>query len=262
MLIQLPGGSPDQPGPRNGESGSAFEAGLRRDLASAPIVSYDATLGGWPKRLIDLFVALLTMPVWMPVMMLAAAWAKVRNPAPVFLASERIGYGGRSFKCFALRVALPAAKVERLRVEGEPENDPANHWSVITNQAEDRRAKVRRVLERLPQMLNVVFGDMALVGPSPLTREQLEPLKTARRYYLSARPGVIGVHSAAETHENDPAQYKIYAMSWAFDTDALILWDALRSLRDRGELWRPSLKLAKSAHGDVVVVRRRNSPNS
>lgn len=254
MLIQLPNGSPDQLGSRNAENcDDAFEAGLRRDLATAPIVSYDTVLGGWPKRAVELFFAVFTLPLWLPALLAAAAWGKLRNRgARVFRSYDCIGYGGRHFACYALRLAPPVSN----DLEEGDGHAPANDWSAMTGQAENRRSKWRRAFERLPQMYNVIVGDMALVGPSPLGREQLEPLKTARRYYLSARPGLVGVDPIAEN--GDASQYKIYALSWSFSTDALLLWDALRSLRNRGELWKPSLKLRGRTTSSGIVVRRRS----
>ncbi|HYD88953.1 MAG TPA: sugar transferase [Vitreimonas sp.] len=261
----MPRGSADQQGSQKAEAGNAFEAALRRDLASAPVVSYDAMLGGWPKRAVDLTLTLITLPIWLLVLIGAALVSKVRHPAPVFLVQERVGYGGRVFKCFKLRIEPPTAKVERLRIAGEPEEAPANDWNAMAVQAEAPQAKWRRALERMPQLFNVIGGDMALVGPSPLSRDQLEPLKTAKRYYLSARPGVVGVSAIADADEEDAAQYKMYALAWSLGTDALILWDALRSLRDRGELWKPSFKIArararaKAAAGERPIVVRRRS---
>lgn len=261
MLIQLPSGSSDQPGSQGADSANAFEAGLRRDLASAPIVSYDSMLGGWGKRVADLTLALLSAPLWLPLMALTAGWSKLRHRAPVFQSHECVGYGGRAFNCPTLRVTRPSAQIERLRVVSENES-AASDLSAMAGQAEGRRAKWVHVLEKLPRMLSVIAGDMALVGPSPLTRDQLEPLKTGRRYYLSARPGVIGVSALTEGGASDPSQFKIYAMSWAFSTDALIIWEALRSLRDRGELWKPNaslLKVGQNAAKAEVVVRRRSA---
>ena len=247
MLIQLPSGSPEPQGPQNAEqSSTTFEAGLRRDLASSPIVSYDSMLGGVPKRAIDLTVALISAPAWAPVMLLAAGVAKLRDRSPVFVSHERVGYGGSAYKCFSLRLA-PIAKA------GDIANDPAKAMS--------RRAKWLDALERLPQLLNVIRGEMALVGPSPLTRAQLEPMKSARRYYLSARPGVVGI-STIIGGSGDPSQYKIYAMSWALTTDVLIFWDGLRSIFDRREeLWNPSFKRAEPKQSTSgIVVRRRSEP--
>lgn len=249
MLIQLPSGSPDQPGPQNADEGSTtFEAGLRRDLASSPIVSYDSMLGGPAKRAIDLSIALISAPIWLPTMLFAAGVSKLRDRSPVFVAQDRVGYGGRSFRCYTLRIA-PTVKKEQ--AEEAVANDEAA-------KAASRGVRWRNALERLPQLFNVIRGDMAIVGPSPLSREQLEPMKSARRYYLSARPGVVGT-STIIGGSGDPSQYKIYAMSWAITTDLLIFWDGLRSLFDRRqELWNPSFTRAEPGQSTSgIVVRRR-----
>lgn len=258
MLIQLPGGQPGQQGSRNAEECSGFEAGLRRDLATPQVVSYDAMLGGWGKRTIEFALTLVTAPVWLPVLVIVAGVSKVRHQAQVFLTHDRVGYGGRAFKCFSLRVTPPTATIEHLHTAEQP--GAANDWTEIVDKAETRRAKWRRAFERLPHLFNVLLGDMALIGPSPLSRDALEPLKTARRYYLSARPGAVGVSAVVGGDERDASQYKIYAMSWSFVTDALILWDAVRSLRNRGELWRPSFKRPKTTESvvpETVIDRRR-----
>jgi lipopolysaccharide/colanic/teichoic acid biosynthesis glycosyltransferase len=100
---------------------------------------------------------------------------------------------------------------------------------------------------------------MALVGPSPLSPDELEPLKTGKRYYLSARPGVVGISTIVDAHEEQASQYKIYAFSWSLLTDLVILGDALRGLRDRGELWRPTkIKRTRAIPaGDEAPARRR-----
>lgn len=252
MLIQLPGGSPDQPGPQNtDQTNTTFEAGLRRDLASSPIVSYDSMLGGPGKRMVDLTIALISAPLWLPLMLVTAGVAKLRDRAPVFLTQERIGYGGRSYQCYSLRISPTLTKEQ---AEEAIANDAAA-------KAGSRRIRWSNALERLPQLFNVIRGDMALVGPSPLSREQLEPMKSARRYYLSARPGIVGI-STIIGDSGDPSQYKIYAMSWAITTDLLIFWDGLRSLFDgREELWRPSFTRGKPGQSTSgIVVRRRSQP--
>lgn len=204
MLIQLPSGS-NQPGPQNAEENMDFESALRRDLASAPIVSYDDVLGGWQKRIADFAIALVLAPLWAIVMLGAAAWLKVSGKKPVIVGEERIGYGGRPYRCMRFNLA-PARDVET---------------------ANDAQARSAQFIERLPQFIHVLAGDMAIVGPAPLSHDQLEPLKSARRYYLSARPGVVGLGGLMEHGHEEAAAYKRYAMSWALTTDALILWDAL-----------------------------------
>ncbi|HRO04200.1 MAG TPA: sugar transferase [Terricaulis sp.] len=256
MLVQLPRG-PGQPKATSDGECTSFEAALRRDLASAPVISYDVMLGGWSKRALDVALTLLAAPVWAPAMLIAAAWSKMRHPAPVFIARERIGYGGRAFSCYGLRISPPTAVIEQLRPNLEETPVPANDWRAIASRAETSRAKWRRLFESLPELLNVLRGEMSLVGPAPLSAEELEPLKTSKRYYLSARPGVVGIASIADADEEDPGHYKIYALSWSLGADLLVLWDGLRGLRQKGELWRPSFKL-KRGNGKVPA-RRRNT---
>lgn len=252
MLVQLPRGPGQQNAAPEGEC-SAFEAALRRDLASAQVISYDSLLGGWAKRAIDLTLTVLAVPVWAPVMLLAAGVAKLRHPAPVFQADERIGYGGRSFSCFSLRIEPPTAVIEHLH-PSEPIAEPANDWRAIASRAEAGSAKWLRLFERLPQLINVLRGEMSLVGPAPLSAEALAPLKTSKRYYLSARPGVVGIASIADADEEDPGHYKIYALCWSLTGDLLILWDSLGSVTRKGQLWRPGFKLSRP--GQPVRQRR------
>jgi exopolysaccharide production protein ExoY len=262
MLIQMPRGSSDQPGTQNAEECNAFEAALRRDLASAPVISYETVLGGVGKRTIDLALTILSAPIWLPVLLGAALWSKVRHPEPVFLHHECIGYGGAAFNCYALRVEQPSAIVETLHPTKDGQA-PANDLSAIAGQAEDRRAKWRRAFERLPRLFNVLRGEMSLVGPSPLRREDLEPLKTAKRHYLSMRPGVVGISAIVEADEEEASQYKIYGLSWSATTDMLILSDALRSLRNRGELWRPNrIRRHIMKQEDAAEALARRKPNS
>lgn len=258
MLIQFPQTPGQQQDAEKTATNDAFEAALRRDLATAPVVLCGAMTGGAFKRTFDLTLTLLSAPVWAPVLLVAAGIARLRHSAPVIQGFERIGYGGRPFQCLRLRISPRAAKIERLR-QVVPEAEPANDWDAIEAKAENQGAKWRRAIERLPQMINVLAGEMALVGPSPLSRAQVEPLKTAKRYYLSARPGVFGLSSITEDETEESGQYKVYAMSWSLSMDLLIMWDAFLSLWRRGTLWRPGMKLPNSS-APAVVVRQRGEP--
>lgn len=235
MLVQMPRGASGQepPGPPKSEC-TPFEAGLRRDLANAPIVSYESLIGGSSKRAFDLVVATLTSPVWLLMLVVCTLAARIRHAGPLFVAEERIGYGSHAFKAVRLQLAPPKAVIEMLR-PGTQAATPLN--------AESRAAKWQRALERLPEMFNVLRGEMSLVGPRPLRRDEVDALRTARRYYLSARPGVIGLGDGDGDEESVGGPYKIYALSWSIWHDILIASRAVRELRDRGELWRPGLRL-------------------
>lgn len=239
MLIQMPRESGRQPNSLDAAECSPFEAALRRDLATAPVVAYDSTLGGWSKRAIDLTLTLVTAPVWLAILAGAVIWVKIRYPGPVFQKEERIGYGCKPFTFRTLRIKPPSAVIKRLH----PDQNCEAEWEELRRQADGSVAKWARALERLPQLLSVVRGDMALVGPRPLTHDQLAAVKSGKRYYLSARPGLIGTSGVADANDANASEYKIYAMAWSHATDLLLVWDALRGLLQEGELWKPTRRV-------------------
>jgi len=252
MLVKMPRGPVDGTRASVREECDPFEAGLRRDLATTPVISYESTVGGWSKRAFDIVLTTVAAPVWLVLMLLAGLVGKLRHREPVFCADERIGYGGHAFQCFHLRLDPPVADVLVLHQE-----TPANDLAGISLRAEDQRAKWRHALERLPQLFNVLRGEMSLVGPAPLARGEVEPLKTAKRYYLSARPGVVGVSGLVGESEERAAQYKIYSLCWSLATDVSLLLAASVSLHKRGELWRPGRGEPKSSQDENGAVRRR-----
>jgi exopolysaccharide production protein ExoY len=252
MLVKMPRGPVDENRVSVREGCDPFEAALRRDLASTPVVSYESAIGGWPKRGFDIALTVLTAPVWLVLLLVAGLVARLRHRERVFYADERIGYGGRAYQCFHLRLDPPVANVSVLHPEG-----PANDLAAISLRVEDQHARWRHALERLPQMFNVVRGDMSLVGPAPLTRADLEPLKSAKRYYLSARPGVVGINGLVGESDEHAAQYKVYSLCWSLVTDANLLLTASVSLNKRGELWKPRRGERQLVQGDEAAARRR-----
>src|SRR5262245_42210523 len=103
MLIQVPRGPSNEQGSDRAEARDAFEAALRRDLQSAPVVSYDMVLGGAGKRAGDVAFVLLTSLLWLPILLVAALVMKVRT-GKAFAADERVGYGGQYFRRFKLNI--------------------------------------------------------------------------------------------------------------------------------------------------------------
>jgi exopolysaccharide production protein ExoY len=255
MLLQVPReprtGEPQQPLEANE---NAFEAGMRRDLAAASIVSYEPVLGGGLKRAFDLTALFVTSPLWLPITLAALLWSKIISDAPMFSADRCVGYGGRSFKRLHLRLTKPRVAAETKEDEAPPSVD----------EAATRAAKWSRALQRIPQIFNVIRGDMSLVGPRALHQRDLDQLKSARRYYLSMRPGLFSI-SCLVTREHAESQYKAYALSWSLMLDLLVISDRLRGL-GRGGIAKvapaltrvvPSVELEQV---QTVVVQRRVAP--
>lgn len=132
------------------------------------------------KRGTDLALALLTVPLWVPLTLLLAALVWAIHGQPVFFRQIRVGRGGRRFVMCKLRTMTDARDGDgRVRPDGER----------ITRLGRWLR---RNSLDELPELVHVVRGEMSLVGPRPLLPEYLPlySLTQARRHEV--RPGITG----------------------------------------------------------------------
>jgi lipopolysaccharide/colanic/teichoic acid biosynthesis glycosyltransferase len=152
------------------------------------------------KRAIDLTLVLLAMPLWLPLLVIGAALVMLDGHNP-FYSQERIGRNGRVFRIWKLRSMVPDADVF---LENHLANNPEARaeWDVTQKLKEDPRiTPVGRVLRKisldeLPQLLNVLTGDMSLVGPRPIMVNQ-QALYPGRRYY-DMRPGLTGLWQVSD----------------------------------------------------------------
>jgi lipopolysaccharide/colanic/teichoic acid biosynthesis glycosyltransferase len=167
-----------------------------------------ASLEPWPvaarvdryrpvKRGIDLVLGLLMAPLC--ILLVGLLWALVRlDGGPGFFGHVRVGRHGRAFRCWKIRTMVPDADRALARVlQSDPE--VAAQWAAERKLRRDPRiTRIGRFLRRssldeLPQLLNVLRGDMSLVGPRPVTFEEIDLYGASRGAYLSVRPGLTGL---------------------------------------------------------------------
>jgi UDP-galactose-lipid carrier transferase len=144
------------------------------------------------KRIFDVVVAPLLLGLLLPIWLIVSLMI-ILDGGPLFIAHERIGRGGRAFKCFKFRTTVP---------------DAARCTTWIGN--------VLRVsgIDELPQLINVLRGDMSLVGPwSAVQQELREHYKDDNFYYLLVRPGLTGLW---QNSGSDCTSYeeRVYLDSW------------------------------------------------
>jgi exopolysaccharide production protein ExoY len=141
--------------------------------------------------------ALVILAVLSP-LMLTLAWLIRRDGGRATFTHYRVGYGGRLFACIKFRTMRPDAEgalrglLERncaLRVEWQRDHKLSDDPRVTPLGKWLRRSS----LDELPQLLNVLRGEMALVGPRPITVEELRRYGEARWHYLSVLPGITGL---------------------------------------------------------------------
>jgi lipopolysaccharide/colanic/teichoic acid biosynthesis glycosyltransferase len=157
---------------------------------------FTAALPKW-KRLIDLLVVVLLFPLWLPIMTLIALWVAITSPGPIFYRQPRIGFKGSRFMLIKFRTMkvnaethVHEAYLEHLIVSDRP---------MIKLDATDPRLILggrflRAIgLDELPQIFNVLKGEMSLVGPRPCTVTEFERYAPEQRARVNALPGLTGL---------------------------------------------------------------------
>jgi lipopolysaccharide/colanic/teichoic acid biosynthesis glycosyltransferase len=131
------------------------------------------------KRGMDLLLTVAALPLALPLMAVIALWVRLDSPGPVFFRQERVGRGGRLFRIHKFRTMHVT--------EGGPQITTALDTRVTRAGRWLRRAK----LDELPQLIDVLKGDMSLVGPRPeVPRYMALYPPEARALILSVRPGI------------------------------------------------------------------------
>src|SRR3954471_23763718 len=143
------------------------------------------------KRLCDVFVAVVALAVTSPLLAIVAVAVRFTSPGPILHRARRIGRFGRPFTLYKFRTMVPG---------------PASAGFGVTVRADPRITKVGRVLritklEELPQLLNVVRGDMSVVGPRPEDPRFVEAYTPEERGILQWRPGLTSPATLAYRHE-------------------------------------------------------------
>ena len=132
-------------------------------------------------RPFDLAFATLALIVAAPFLALAAVGIRLSSPGPVLYRARRIGRGGEPFIMYKLRTMHVApAQVSRITGRDDPRVFPLGRWL--------RRTKV----DELPQLVNVLRGEMAIIGPRPTIPVQVEQYTPRQRGRLAVKPGITG----------------------------------------------------------------------
>lgn len=148
------------------------------------------------KRAFDLLIAGSMLLVLAPLIAVLAALVSVDGGFPLF-AHQRVGRQGRPFNCYKIRSMVPDAE-RRLRSILATDQTAAEEWERGRKLTRDPRVTpighfLRTTsLDELPQLWNVVRGDMSFVGPRPVTAEELDRYGDEVASYLGLRPGLTG----------------------------------------------------------------------
>ncbi|MCC2611778.1 sugar transferase [Neorhizobium sp. Rsf11] len=199
-------------------AGSPFSSPDQADLAFPT--------GGLAKRTFDITAAALALILFSPIFLMIAALVKFSDNGPVFYGHRRIGHNGRSFRCLKFRtMAVNGDEVLRNYLNANPQ--AAEEWRATRKLKVDPRVTVvgtvlrKLSLDELPQLINIVRGEMSVVGPRPVVDEELNLYDSFAAYYLRTRPGLTGLWQISG--RNDVS----YETRIAFDTQYVQNWSLL-----------------------------------
>ncbi|MCS6765699.1 MAG: undecaprenyl-phosphate galactose phosphotransferase WbaP [Candidatus Protistobacter heckmanni] len=183
------------------------------------------------KRAFDIVGASIGLLLLSP-FFLAASLLIRRDGGPAMFKHKRVGQNGEEFGCYKFRTMVPDAELA-LRQLLERDLEAAAQWARDRKLRNDPRVTPlgrflrRSSLDELPQLINVLWGEMSLVGPRPVVRAELERYGDDLQYYLEAKPGITGLWQVSGRNDLDYAQRVFldtwYVRNWALWHDIVIL---------------------------------------
>jgi exopolysaccharide biosynthesis polyprenyl glycosylphosphotransferase len=180
------------------------------------------------KRLMDVAVASVLLVVTAPIFLAVAVAIALTSPGPVFFGQQRAGFHGRRFFMYKFRTMVSGA--EEIRDQVLHLNEMSG--PVFKAADDPRLTPVGRMLRRtsldeLPQLVNVIKGEMSLVGPRPLPLYEASRIKGAQRRRLALRPGITGLWQVSGRNMVDFEEWMAmdlrYVDQWSLLADLAIL---------------------------------------
>jgi lipopolysaccharide/colanic/teichoic acid biosynthesis glycosyltransferase len=172
----------------------------RRTLAGSPpfVAATAPALGrvdAGLKRAVDIVFASAALVVFAPLMALLALLVKLDSRGPALFPQTRVGMGGRTFRMLKLRTMRDGAEHERDAVAELNQHDDPRLFKIPSDPRVTRLGRIIRrwSLDELPQLYNVLAGDMSLVGPRPFFESDLADYEAHHFRRLAVKPGLTGL---------------------------------------------------------------------
>lgn len=209
---------------------SAFDTKPRRP--GARVGHNRRPLGGRRKRMMDVTVALVALVLAAPVMVVIALLVRLSDRGPAVFSHTRVGFGGKPFACYKFRTMVANSGqvlVDHLASNPEAAREWEQNWKLRHDPRITFLGHILRKssLDELPQLINVLRGEMSCVGPRPVVPDELQRYGICAADYLKARPGLTGPWQVTGRDAMDyPSRVALdsrYVRNWSMWTDVVIL---------------------------------------
>ncbi|MCG7504184.1 sugar transferase [Mesorhizobium retamae] len=207
-------------------------ARLANRLSCPPDAETPPAIGGAIKRGFDIIGALAGIVLLSPLLLMLAALVKATDGGSVLYGHPRIGRNGTVFRCWKFRSMVENGdEVLAAHFANNPQD--REEWNATRKLQNDPRVTnvgmvLRKLsLDELPQIFNILRGEMSFVGPRPVVKDELELYGTAAEYYLQSRPGLTGLWQVSGRNDVSygarVAFDQHYVENWSFVFDLKIL---------------------------------------
>lgn len=216
-----------------------YRRGTPEIVAAVPTLRVDMTyLHGWEyrlKRYLDVILALIGIVVLAPLFIGVAIAIKLTSPGPVFFRQERVGLHGRVFQMWKFRTMR--ADAPQLQAQLEAHNESAD-GILFKVRNDPRRTPLgcflrKTSIDELPQLFNVLWGDMSLVGPRPLPLRDVARFHSWHHIRHQVLPGITGLWQISGRSQignfDEAARLDLYYIdNWSLNLDLEILVETVR----------------------------------
>ena len=203
------------------------------------VAGSSAPVGKTSKRVLDIVIALSGIVLLAPLLIICYAATVLTSRGPALFRHRRVGFNGKHFDCLKFRTMVTNAP-ERLRQLLESDPVAAAEWTTNRKLKHDPRVTAigailrKSSLDELPQLFNVLKGEMSIVGPRPVTDEELVRYASSIGSYLACRPGITGLWQVSgrstTSYDKRVACDAFYARNWSLALDTKILIVTVPSL--------------------------------
>ncbi len=189
------------------------------------------------KRAFDLFLSALLMPFLIPLFLIIILAIRLETQGPAIYTHDRIGRNGKRFRCYKFRTMhMDAEKrlTELLNSNDELREEWERNWKLKDDPRVTRIGKLlrRTSLDELPQIWNIIKGDMSLIGPRPYLPGEIKEIGENYSIISSIKPGITGLWQVSG-RSNTTYDYRIkldtwYVMNWSLWLDLVIVFKTIR----------------------------------
>lgn len=175
------------------------------------------------KRVIDIILSFMGLIILSPIFLIIAIAIKIDSKGPVFFAHNRLGKNGKNINIYKFRTMCDHAEDMIKDFNDEQKREFKENYKLSNDPRITKVGAVLRKtsLDELPQMLNILKGDLSIIGPRPIIEEEIEKYGPNKAKFLSVKPGLTGYWQAngrSNTSYEDRIKMELYYV------DNMSLW--------------------------------------